>query len=132
MGLELWLLGLQLCLIQVRGTTNSYFVNVHVNVTYRAGGWPVAMQRARVVGQRSCYGNYGKLVRKVGNTVTFPIYIMPKNQSLSFDQEFTMEHTVPRMRVRGCPVMRWRARVGFRGGGRPSSGPELDPVSTPK
>ena len=88
-GLELQFLGLQLCLIQVRGTTNSYFVNVHVNVTYRAGGCPVAKQRARVVGQRSYYGNYGKLVRKVGNTVTFPIYIMPKNQSLSFDQEFT-------------------------------------------
>ena len=53
--------------------------------TTEAGGCPVTKQRTRVVGQRSCYGNYGKLVRKVGNTVTFPIYIMPKNQSLSFD-----------------------------------------------
>jgi hypothetical protein len=69
----------------VRGATSSYFVNVNVNVTYRAGGCPVTKQRTRGVGQRSCYGNYGKLVRKVGNAVTFPIYFMPKNQSLSFD-----------------------------------------------
>ena len=40
---------------------------------------------AGLQGQRSCHGNFGKLVWKVGNAVTFPIYIMPKNQILSFD-----------------------------------------------
>ena len=102
-GLELQFLKLQLCLIKVRGATNRHFVNVNVNVTYRAGGCPVTKQRTRGVGQRSCYGNYGKLVRKVGNAVVFPIYIMPKNQSLSCDQEFTtLSSTQCRHRSKGC------------------------------
>ena len=50
----------------------------------RAGGMRQA-KPAGLQGQRSCHGNFGKLVWKVGNAVTFPIHIMPKNQSLSFD-----------------------------------------------
>ena len=50
----------------------------------RAGGMRQG-KPAGLQGQRSCHGNFGKLVRKVGNAVTFPIHIMPKNQSLSFD-----------------------------------------------
>ena len=68
----------------MRGATNRHFVNVNVNVTYRAGGCPVTKQRTRVGGQRSYYGNYGKSVRKVGNTVTFPIYIMPTKSKFEF------------------------------------------------
>jgi len=57
---------------------------VKIKVTHRAG----CMGRVKpdgLQGQRSCHGNFGKLVWKVGTTVTFPIDIMSKNQKLSFD-----------------------------------------------
>ena len=57
---------------------------VKIKVTHRAR----CMGRLKpdgLQGQRSCHGNFGKLVWKVGTTVTFPIDIMSKNQKLIFD-----------------------------------------------
>ena len=64
---------------------NNYSNNEdNVNGVQQAGGMRQG-KPAGLQGQRSCHGNFGKLVRKVGNAVTFPICIMPKNQILSFD-----------------------------------------------